>query len=279
MDTFTRDGLTFDVRDHGPVDGPAVVCLHGFPQDGSAFDDVARLLAAQGLRVLVPDQRGYSPRARPQGRAAYTLREVVDDVVALLDAAGVQRAHVVGHDWGGAVAWTFASRRADRTLSVTAVSTPHPAAMTRSIPRSSQPLRSAYMAGFQLPWLPERLLTANGGARLRQALLSTGLDEDRVEHYVRRLLGPGAMTAALNWYRAIPFGRDLTAGIVHVPAGFVYGRRDRFFSPTAVRATGRYVRGPLRIVALDTGHWLPEQRSDRVAEVVLGRVRTTARAT
>lgn len=272
MDTFQRDGLTFDVRDSGPTDGPAVVCLHGFPQDGTAFDALTPLLVAEGLRVLVPDQRGYSPGARPAGRSAYVLREVVADVVALLDAAGVEQAHVIGHDWGGVVAWTFASREADRTLSLTALSTPHPAAMIRSIVRSSQALRSSYMAGFQLPRLPERLLLADDGARLRRALLTSGLAPDRADHYTRRMLEPGALTAALNWYRAIPFGRGYGAGIVHVPTAFVHGRRDPFFAPAAVRETGRYVRGPLRVVGVDSGHWVPEQDPGRTARVALSQL-------
>lgn len=273
MDTFRRSGLTFDVRDSGPADGPVVVCLHGFPQDAGAYDALTPLLTAEGLRVLAPDQRGYSPGARPAGRSPYTLRETVDDVVALLDAAGVERAHVVGHDWGGAVAWAFAGRRADRTASLTALSTPHPAAAVHSLTRSTQALRSWYMAGFQLPRLPERLLLADDGARLRRALVTSGLEQSRADHYTRRMLEPGALTAALAWYRAIPLGRGFSAGVIRVPTTLVHGRRDPFFSPTAVRATGRYVRGPFRSVGVDIGHWVPEQVPERVAEVVLSAVR------
>jgi pimeloyl-ACP methyl ester carboxylesterase len=276
VDSFQRDGLTFDVRDSGPIDAPAVVCLHGFPQDGTAFDAVTPLLVAAGLRVLVPDQRGYSPGARPAARSAYVLRETVADVVALLDAAGVERAHVVGHDWGGVVAWTFASREADRTLSLTALATPHPAAMIRSLVRSSQALRSSYMAGFQLPWVPERLLLADDGARLRASLVGSGLSPERAEHYTRRMLEPGALTAALSWYRAIPFGRGYGAGMVRVPTAFVHGRRDPFFAPAAVRETGRYVRGRLRVVGVDAGHWVPEQSAPLTADVVVGLVRRDA---
>jgi pimeloyl-ACP methyl ester carboxylesterase len=265
VETFTRDGLTFDVRDSGPADGPVVVCLHGFPQDGTAFDAVTPLLVAEGIRVLVPDQRGYSPGARPSGRSAYALREVVDDIVALLDAAGVDRAHIIGHDWGGVVAWTFGSRRVDRTMSVTALSTAHPGAIIRSLTRSTQALRSSYVAGFQLPVVPERLLLADDGARLRRTLVATGLSTDRADHYVRRMQEPGALTAAINWYRAIPLSRGFRAGMVHVPTTFVYGRKDQFFSPTAIRDTARYVRGRFRAVALDSGHWVPELRADDVA--------------
>ena len=113
-EAFHRDGLSFDVSDRGPRDSPAVVCLHGFPQDSTAYDGVAPLLVERGMRVLAPDQRGYSPGARPTGRSAYALPELVADVLALLDAAGIEAAHVVGHDWGGAVAWALAGRPPDR---------------------------------------------------------------------------------------------------------------------------------------------------------------------
>ena len=270
---FRRGDLTFDVRDSGPADGEAVVCLHGFPQDGSAYDAVTPLLTAAGLRVLVPDQRGYSPGARPRGRRPYVLRELVDDVVALLDEAGIDRAHVVGHDWGGGVAWAFASRRAQRTLSLTALSTPHPAAMRDAMLHSDQARRSAYMLAFQLPGLPESRLLADGGAQLRSALRSADLPERRVDHYVGRMLEPGALTAALAWYRALPFGwapgGGFGAGIVHVPTVYLYGARDRFFAPHGEHATPRYVRGPFRSIALDTGHWVPETRPQDVADAVL----------
>jgi pimeloyl-ACP methyl ester carboxylesterase len=271
--TFERDGLTFDVRDCGPSDGPAVVCLHGFPQDGTAYDSLTPFLVAEGMRVLVPDQRGYSPGARPAGRGAYALREVVDDVVGLLDAAGLERAHIVGHDWGGVVAWVFGSRRAERTLSVTALSTPHPAAVIASLHRSTQPLRSSYMAAFQLPFLPERLLLADDGARLRRTLVASGLSAGRADYYTRRMLEPGALTAGLNWYRGIPLSRGFGAGTVRVPTALVYGKRDQFFSPTAVRRTGRYVQGSLRVIGLDTGHWVPEHAATDVAAVVAQLVR------
>ena len=108
MDSFRRDGLTFDVLDSGPADGEPVVLLHGFPQDRTAWNRVAPALHQHGLRTLAPDQRGYSPMARPHGRSAYRLRETTADVLALLDAAGLESAHVVGHDWGGIVGWPSA---------------------------------------------------------------------------------------------------------------------------------------------------------------------------
>jgi pimeloyl-ACP methyl ester carboxylesterase len=168
LTTFARDDLRFEVSDTGPLDAAdVVVCLHGFPQDRTTFDEVAARLAAAGLRVLVPNLRGYSPQARPGGRPAYALELLADDVVTLLNAAGVDRAHAVGHDWGGAVAWFVGSRRARRAASLTVLSTAHPAAMRSQLWRGGQALRSWYVAAFQLPWLPEAGLTAAHGRLLK----------------------------------------------------------------------------------------------------------------
>ena len=109
MATFRHQGLTFDVRDGGPAEGEAVLLLHGFPQDATSWRHVEPLLHAAGLRTLAPDQRGYSPEAAPRATAAYRLPALVGDAVALADAAGARRVHVVGHDWGGAVAWALAT--------------------------------------------------------------------------------------------------------------------------------------------------------------------------
>ncbi|HEX2577048.1 MAG TPA: alpha/beta fold hydrolase, partial [Aquihabitans sp.] len=146
MDHFTRGELRFDVVDRGPADGEAVVLLHGWPANASCWDRVTPTLAAAGLRTLAPDQRGYSPGARPPGRRSYAVEELVADVLALADAAGLDRFHVVGHDWGGGVGWALGSGHADRVASLTVLSTPHPAAMQRSL-AGVQLLRSAYV-GF-----------------------------------------------------------------------------------------------------------------------------------
>lgn len=276
LTSWDRDGLTFDVRDTGSADGEAVVCLHGFPQDGTAYDEVARELAERGLRVLVPDQRGYSPGARPAGRSPYVLSELADDVVALLDEAGLERAHVVGHDWGGAVAWFLASRRSDRVSSLTVLSTPHPAAMRAGWLRSSQGLRSSYMAAFQVPVLPE-LVVRRGGRVFAAGLRRSGLDGVRAAHYTARMREPGAMTAALGWYRAIPVSRGRGPGRVAVPTTYVIGRRDPFFSASAVAATKDFVTGPFRAVELQAGHWLPETRPAEVAAAIIAQVRSGLR--
>ena len=203
---FERAGLRFEVDDEGPLDGPLVVLLHGFPTDRSSWRRVAPLLHDAGLRTIAPDQRGYSSGARPRGRAAYTSDQLVADVVALADAAGVGRFHVVGHDWGGGVAWLTAGQHADRVASVTSLSTPHPIATNRALRTSlDQARRSWYMAAIQLPRVPEWWFAP----RMARTLAADGLPAEDAQRYAAHLAEPGALTAAMNWYR----GALLTRGV------------------------------------------------------------------
>jgi len=142
---FTRDGLVFDVRDTGPPDGTPVLLLHGFPQDSRSWDAVSPLLHARGYRTIAPDQRGYSPGARPRPRRAYRASELTGDIVELIEVAGLGPVHLVGHDWGAAVAWGLAAARPDLLRSLTALSVPHPAAFVQSLLTSSQALKSWYI--------------------------------------------------------------------------------------------------------------------------------------
>ncbi len=277
MDSFRRDGLTFDVRDAGPRDGEPVVLLHGFPQDSAAWDRVAPALHQHGLRTLAPDQRGYCAMARPRGRTHYTLRQTAGDVLALLDAAGLESAHVVGHDWGAGVGWALGAWYPDRVRTLTALSVPHPAAMSKAMLTSDQALRSLYMGVFQLPLVPERLLLAGDGAMLRRVLRRGGLEDDLVDHYVRRMQEPGALSCALGWYRALPWaGRD-PVGKVRVPTLHVWSTGDPFLGRAATEGTARFVDAPYRLEVLEgVPHWLPELVPDRIAELVTAHVRTAA---
>jgi pimeloyl-ACP methyl ester carboxylesterase len=267
MDSYARAGLTFPVRDAGPSDGEAVVLLHGFPQDATSYDQVVPLLHAQGLRTLVPTMRGYAATARPRDRRAYRAEETTADLLALLDAAGLATAHVVGHDWGAGPAWAAAAWHPDRVASLTVLSTPHPAAMAASMVSSSQGLRSWYMGFFQLPGVPELVVPRS----LRRTLVGSGLPPGHVDRYVRAMSQPGALTGALNWYRGLPFSVRPPVGTVAVPTTYVWGEKDFALGRVAAEATARYVDGPYRFLELDAGHWLPETRPAEVAAAVLDR--------
>ncbi len=162
-----RDGLVFDVTTAGPPDGEPVVLLHGFPQSARCWEAVTPALTAAGLRTFAPDQRGYSPGARPAGRAAYRMTEVVADAAAVVEAAlaetGRPRAHVVGHDWGALVAWTLAGTRPELVRTVTGISVPPPRAMADALRRPRQLRASWYMAAFAVPGLAERVFAVPAG--------------------------------------------------------------------------------------------------------------------
>ncbi len=264
MDSFSRNGFRFPVLDTGPAQGPIVVLLHGFPQDASSFDRVVPTLHAEGFRTLVPLQRGYAPTARPAGRRSYRLGALVEDVVALLDAAGAARVHLVGHDWGGIVAWALADRHADRLHTLTALSVPHPSAFAGALVRSAQAVMSSYIAFFQLPVVPEVVLRR----RMEGLLTASGLPAADAARYTRTMVG-GALTGALNWYRALPFAPHPGFGRVSVPTTYVWGEKDPALGRVAALRTAAQVSAPYRFVQLAAGHWLPETRPVEVARAIL----------
>ena len=268
--TFEHDGLTFDYEDSGG-DGEPVVLLHGYPGNHRSWDEVTPSLVAAGYRVLALDQRGYSPGARPRGRRAYTLRRVTGDLLALADSVGAARFHVVGHDWGGAVAWAVAAWHPDRLASVTSMTTPHMRALVRSMFTSSQGLRSLYMLFCQLPWLPEATVTSvPGGTAFVRTLVSSGLSEARARQYLD-LLRAGAARYALNWYRAMPFNRLDRLAAVDVPVLYMYATADFALGRRAADLTGRYATGSYQFAVLeDASHWIPEEHADVATPIVLG---------
>ncbi|GAA3193744.1 alpha/beta fold hydrolase [Actinocorallia longicatena] len=272
--SFEHDGLIFDVTDQGPLDGEIVVLLHGFPQSSSCWDRLAPLLHAAGYRTLAPDQRGYSPRARPRGRYAYRLTALTGDVLALIDAAGAggRRVHLVGHDWGAAVAWSLAAARPDAVATLTALSVPHPGAFLRAIFTSRQFLMSWYMYFFQLPWLPELVLRGIvrfAGPRFVDGLASYGQTKEAAARDTRRMMEPGALTPAINWYRGMPFNPPGRLTPVTVPTLFVASDADPALGRRGAELTRRFVTGPYTFHTLEgIGHWIPEQAPAQIAELL-----------
>lgn len=277
IETVARHGLVLDVHDTGPVDGPVAVLLHGWPADASCWSAVAPRLVEGGLRVVALDQRTVAPGARPRGRRAYRMPELVADVRALLARLGDRAVHLVGHDWGGAVAWSVAAGPdADRLASLTVLSTPHPRAMAASLVRSPQLLRSAYIGLFQVPVVPELLLGAGGGRGLEAVLRRSGLGPEHAARYVDRMQDPDARSASLGWYRALPLAGGDVAGPVAVPTTYAWSTGDTALDRTAAERTADHVTGPYRFVVVDDApHWLPEERPALVADLVLAQLDRT----
>jgi pimeloyl-ACP methyl ester carboxylesterase len=269
ISTFANDGFTFEVADTGPLDGEIVVCLHGFPQPASSWTQVAERLTANGYRVLAPTQRGYSADARPSNRRDYTTGKLAGDIVALLDAAGAGRAHIVGHDWGGGVAWQFAASHRDRCATVTSISTPHPGAMAASMTRSTQLLHSWYMLAFQIPWLPERLMATVGAERAKATFMKDGLSESSAAASAALVCDPATARGMIGWYRALPFAGKDPIGKVDVPCAYIWSDGDHYLGRWAAEHTADWVTGPYRFIEITGGtHWLPDTHPDRIADTV-----------
>lgn len=270
--SYAHDGLSFEVVDEGPLDGVPVVLLHGFPERASTWRAVAPLLHAQGLRTLAPDQRGYSPGARPPRRRDYSVARLTGDVVALVEQIGGP-VHLVGHDWGAVVGWDLATRRPDLVRTLTAVSVPHPRAYLRALLGSDQALRSWYMLFFQLPRLPE-LTARRGGGRFDRLLVKAGMTPAEVSRFRREVVEYGALTGGLNWYRAlIHVDRSAVGRKVTVPTTHVWSSDDSALTRRGAELTRRHVAAPYRLEVLDgVTHWIPTQEPARLARIILDRI-------
>ena len=249
-----------------------MLLLHGFPQPAESWRPQIKALANAGYRVVAPNQRGYSPQARPRDTGAYSLDHLVADAVAIANELGAERFHVVGHDWGGAVAWALGSAHPRRVKSLTVVSTPHPKAMLDSI-NPGQVLRSSYIALFRVPRLAELILGSGDAVVLRTMLRRSGLPDADVRDVLDVMREPGALTAALNWYRANGAGQVRTIGRVTVPTLYVWSTNDPALGRTAAEATRKHVTGSYRFEVLEgVSHWVMQDAPDELNRLLLAHI-------
>ena len=271
--------LTFDYLAAGPLDGEAVLLLHGFPQTGYSYRAQLSALAQQGYRAVAPDQRGYSAGARPLGIDQYGMSHLVADALGMADALGFEGFHLVGHDWGAAVAWSLAARHPERLNSLTILSTPHYAAFGAQLrdPDSTQSRRSAYMADFAATGAETRML-ADDAAGLRAIYGSAGLSEQDIQVYLDALASEAALGSALNWYRAMGSSSPKAGGArpvrptskIEVPTLYLFGLQDSAFALDCAESSSNYVSADYRFVPLEgMGHWLPEEASPEVNRELL----------
>ena len=271
-DQITVGDLTFNVRIVGPDDGEVVILLHGFPQTSHEWRHQLLALGEAGFRAVAPDQRGYSPGARPPAIGDYAIPLLVEDVIGIADAVGADRFHIVGHDWGAAVAWVVAIVAEDRVITANPVSVPHPDAFARVLrdPTSCQVAASSYFDLFVQPNSEDGFL-ANDSALLRAVY--AGIDAEAAEEYVRVLGSKPALGSALNWYRANVADRDLVGpavGNVKVPTMFTWSDGDTALCIDGVQLTEEYVDAPYRFEVLEgVSHWIPDLAPDRMTALLL----------
>ena len=268
-------GLRFEVQTCGdPKSERLAICLHGFPELAFSWRHQLPLLASLGYRVWAPNQRGYGKSSRPRGRAAYRVDELVADVAALVDAAGARSLTLIGHDWGGMVAWLFALRAVRKLEGLVVMNLPHPTRFREALKFRAQRRRSLYALFFQLPWLPERLLAARNARAIGEAFRGMAVDKSRfpeevLDVYRRHALEPGALTAMLNWYRAMRSSRNLKEEfpILDTRTLMIWGTQDTALGLETTWRTEELVRD-FTIRYLPVSHWVQQEAPEAVNEIL-----------
>jgi pimeloyl-ACP methyl ester carboxylesterase len=272
--TETAPGLIFDVLVGGAADAPLVLLLHGFSESLHMWRAQVPALAAAGYRAVAPSQRGYSSGARPDPAdpANYHFDRLVADALDLVAACGhaERRFHLVGHDWGGSIAWGLADRYPDRLASLTVLSRPHPNAFNRALqmPDGDQAYCSRHHKAFLEPDAGP-LLLADGARRLRGRLAASGVPPSAIEEHLSVLGNEPAMEAALAWYRARGAIRT-PLGMISVPTLYVWGDADDTVGRAAAEGTRDFVSGPYRFEVLTgVGHFVADQAPERLNQLLL----------
>ncbi len=278
------NGINLHVVQDGPRAGQLVILLHGFPEFWYGWRRQIPYLAAAGYRVWAPDQRGYNLSDKPDGIAAYTLDELAADVIGLIDAAGHERAFVVGHDWGAAVAWWVAAKYPERVARMVVINVPHLSVMKAQVRRNfTQMRKSWYVLFFQLPWLPEKLARmGNWNAAVQSLRLSshpgTFTDAD-LDTYRQAWSQPKAYTSMLNWYRAVlrkPLAAPATRRI-KVPTLLIWGAQDRFLGREMAQPSIDLCDDGRLVFIEEATHWVQHEEADQVNELMGGFLRGESR--
>lgn len=271
--TITADGLAFHALALGPVDGPLLLLLHGFPECADGWRKAMAPLAALGHRVVAPDQRGYGASDKPGGTAAYRVDRLAADVVAIAAALGHERFALVGHDWGGIVAWRVASDFGDRVDRLVIINAPNlDIARDHALRHPSQLLKSGYVAFFQMPWVPELALSSMNYALLAEALQRSSrpgtFSDDDIAIYRQAWSKPGALTAMLAWYRALPSTPSRPPRRIAVRTLILWGDRDSALDRSlAEDSLGLCDAGTVRHFP-DATHWLQHERPAEVHDSI-----------
>ncbi len=260
--------LVFDAASAGEPGAPMVLLLHGFPQSSYSWRYQLAPLAEAGFFALAPDQRGYSPGARPAGVEAYATEHLLGDALALMDRFGNGRAHVVGHDWGGQLAWLLAAHHAERVASLTVLSRPHPEAFAAALREDpAQAERSGHHRAFQDAGAA-RMLLADDARRLRELFGGARVPAAAQEAYLEVLGEEVALDSAINWYRASRLAGATPA--VSVPTLYLWGNDDATVGRQAAERTADHVTGAYRFVELDgVGHFVTDEVGERVTRELL----------
>lgn len=270
------NGIRLHIVEYGK--GPLVLLLHGFPEHWYAWRFQLPALAEGGYRVVAPDLRGYNFSDKPKGIGNYRLPLLVKDVKCLIHALGEQQAFVVGHDWGGVIAWHLAALEPEVVRKLVILNAPHPQLYLEAIKTAKQLLRSWYVLFFQLPWLPELCIKWSDFAGLRHRLRTEpvharAFDEATITAYQQALAQSGALTAALNYYRAglrsLVTGKNQLMNVIQAPTLVIWGEQDPYLGIELLNGLELRVRDLTLERISDAGHWVQAEVPERVNAIML----------
>jgi pimeloyl-ACP methyl ester carboxylesterase len=272
------NGQTFEVAMCGQGDSLAL-CLHGFPEHALSWRDQLPVLAQLGYRAWAPNQRGYGRSSRPPRVADYAIENLVADVAGLIDASRAKRTVLIGHDWGAVVAWAFATRQVRELDALIIMNVPHPRCYFQRLFRSAQFFKSWYIYLFQLPWLPEWLLTRNNARAVSGMVLKTSSNREKfprdlLDVFQQNARSPGAVRAMLNWYRAAFRSggamRQQRKGfpIIHTRTLMIWGEEDAALDKSTTYDTHQYVRDLTLRYLPGVSHWVQQDATDAVNEMM-----------
>ncbi|MDN3439976.1 alpha/beta hydrolase [Planococcus sp. APC 3900] len=269
------NGITLHVAVAGPEDGPLVVLLHGFPEFWFGWKNQIQPLAEKGYRVVAPDQRGYNLSDKPEGIDNYTVDHLRDDVIGIIEHFQKESAIVIGHDWGGAVAWHLAATHPEYVDKLIVLNIPHPKAMPRVLKKNPlQWMKSSYIAFFQLPNLPEKALGMGEFKTMQQSIEQTSkkntFSPHEMEQYKAAWSQSDALTAMLNWYRAIRRGsfRQIPETKIKVPVRIIWGLGDQFLSPMLAKESMSFCEEVNLAFVGEATHWIQHEQPDIVNRLI-----------
>jgi pimeloyl-ACP methyl ester carboxylesterase len=271
-DSFIKtNGIQLHVVQAGPQSGIPIMLLHGFPEFWRSWTKQLPALAQAGCRVILPDQRGYNLSDKPKEIKNYRIDELTNDILGLIDALNYEKVNLVGHDWGGIVAWSLANKHPERLHRLGILNAPHPVVMRRFLQRDFEQMRrSLYAFFFQLPWLPERLLSADHWRGAVRALRGSGrihtFTNEEIDKYKEAWSQPGSMRAMLNWYRAAArYPRQISKEmLIRVPTLILWGVKDIALSHRMARPSLDYCEEGNLIFFPDATHWVQHEEAEEV---------------
>ncbi|MED1601869.1 alpha/beta hydrolase [Alkalihalophilus marmarensis] len=266
------NGIKLHTAVAGPVDGPLVILLHGFPEFWYGWRNQVEPLVQSGYCVVIPDQRGYNLSEKPLEIKEYTIDHLRDDITGIIDYLGYKKANIIGHDWGGIVAWHLASTKPDYVDKLMVINSPHPAVFKSTILKNSlQFLRSMYMMFFQLPKLPETLLSQNDYDSVKKVLMQTSLPDtftDRdLSMYVNAWQQPNALTTMLNWYRAMTKTPLNKPSALQMPVKVLWGQKDTFLTSQLAKDSAALCDNA-ELIMIDGTHWVHLEKSELVNSMI-----------